>query len=645
MQYINPIEILGFTNESDIADIDKDAIKKAKRRLIADIDLSDNGHFEYHGIQISKGECESSIEQLTNNDLKDFYFYLMSNKNLNEFLVNGNKRVFNNFQQDSIFKLPDFINFISPYFSPKFDKALLKAFETEDLNQMKQILKTSFLINQSNINNAYKSISNNLQIKISEISNIKTDIKNKKSPYSENEISEVVGLVKNYFPSQLINLLPEYFQSQILKIANEINYLNVVIWENFDNTQVSQDLLEHILTLNIDGLNKPIFEKNYLIVKKRNKEHKEQEKHGPFFKKYAQYLIETKTKIEEVKNKTLTPNFLLYWVNSSISIVELNNLPPYFDELKNQVALSLRAMSVEVWNSTSNIDVSITLIDKANSITGLNPETLQNILAAKKELINLKTKVDMAKLVNQRPLSTPTPISTSRNTPAKSSKKEDNSGCLWLIVVAVVVGIIINAANSKKDSSSDIDYPTSNENYNSTPTSYENNYSNENSYDTTAVITEAYTPPVESKYVGNQLQDGASPLTNCFGDGVYNGNATLTIKNGGNSDAIVCLYSISDDRTIRNEYVRKNSSFTMSSISQGSYKIRVFYGNDWNPELENSCGTKGNFESDVNFTEFDGTEYFEDSSRGYTTATITLYTVAGGNASSSSIDQTQFFKK
>jgi hypothetical protein len=105
------------------------------------------------------------------------------------------------------------------------------------------------------------------------------------------------------------------------------------------------------------------------------------------------------------------------------------------------------------------------------------------------------------------------------------------------------------------------------------------------------------------------------------------------------------LYSISDDRTIRNEYVRKNSDFTMSNIARGEYKIRVFYGNNWNPNLENSCGTKGNFESDVNFSEFDGTEYFEDSDIGFTNATITLYEVEGGNASSSAIDQSQFFRK
>jgi len=83
----------------------------------------------------------------------------------------------------------------------------------------------------------------------------------------------------------------------------------------------------------------------------------------------------------------------------------------------------------------------------------------------------------------------------------------------------------------------------------------------------------------------------------------------------------------------------------MDNIAQGYYKIRVFYGNDWNPTLENSCGTKGNFETDVSFSEFDGTEYFEDSYDGYTVATVTLYTVAGGNASTSRISQSDFFSK
>jgi len=563
---------------------------------------------------------------------------LASNKKLNNFLVNGNDAVFINFKQDSIFKLPEFVKFISPYFAPKFDKALLNAFENEDVEQTKSILKTSFLISQNDINLAYKSISNNIQNRIDDIAEIKRDIKNEESVYDEDDIDEVVDLVVENFPSDILNCLPNYFQSQILKIANEINYLNVVIWDNFDNTQVCNDLLEHVLTLNIGGLDKPTFQKNYEIVRKKNQERVEQEKNAPILRKYAGYLIQTKTKLKEIEDKTTTPTSLLSWVNSSISISDVNNLPSVFDEIKNQVALSLRAMSVEIWNSFSNIDVSIDLINKANNITGLKAEIRDNLQDAKKQLTELKTKIDLANLVRQR-ASTPTQTRPVSRPATTTKSKDDNSGCLWLVGIAVVIGLIV-WANSNKSSSND--YPTATESYTAPATTSDNSYSNDNS---TPSTTNEYTPPAESQYKGNQLKDGASPLTGCFGKGIYSGNATLTIKNGGNSDAIICLYSISDDRTIRNEYVQKNSSFTMSNIAQGEYKIRVFYGNDWNPELENSCGTKGNFETDVNFSEFDGTEYFEDSERGYTNATITLYTVAGGNASSSAIDQSQFFRK
>jgi len=150
-------------------------------------------------------------------------------------------------------------------------------------------------------------------------------------------------------------------------------------------------------------------------------------------------------------------------------------------------------------------------------------------------------------------------------------------------------------------------------------------------------------PP--GKYKGNQLKNGQSPLDVCFGKGIYGGNAKLNVKNGVNSDAIICLYSIEKNKTIRNEYVKKNTNFTLSGIRRGYYKIRVFYGNDWNPELENSCGKKGNFESDISISEFDNMEYFEDNGLEYSNNTVTLYAVIGGNAHTSPLDKTRFFSK
>jgi hypothetical protein len=173
--------------------------------------------------------------------------------------------------------------------------------------------------------------------------------------------------------------------------------------------------------------------------------------------------------------------------------------------------------------------------------------------------------------------------------------------------------------------------------------------SSENSSSTynNSTPSSSYSEPViaDSKYKGNQLKNGSSPFNTCFGKILYGGDARLTVKNGGTSDAIICIYSVDNDRTIRNSYIRANSNFTISGIPQGNYKIRVFYGNDWNPTVKNDCGGKGNFESNTSFSEFDRTEYFEDSDKGFTASSITLYSVIGGNASSSSIDKSKFFNK
>jgi len=240
----------------------------------------------------------------------------------------------------------------------------------------------------------------------------------------------------------------------------------------------------------------------------------------------------------------------------------------------------------------------------------------------------------------------------------------NKSNKIWILATCIVVtGTIIYIVNGISNETSD-NSPHSYSSKNQLNESSSNNSSSHSNYSSTPTIDELNSQIKQigkqlrnydtsynsnsytiSEYKGNQLKNGSSPFDACFGKGIYSGNATLTIKNGSSSDAIVCLYSISRGRTIRNEYIRKNSSFTMGNIVRGNYKIRVLYGNDWNPTLENFCGTKGNFESDVSFSEFDGTKYFEDTYDGYTVATLTLYAVVGGNASTSRISQSDFFSK
>lgn len=388
--YVNPIEILGLSDATDINSIDNEIVKKAKRKLYADIDLSDNGEFEYYGLQLTKGSCEKAIDDLTNYDYKEFYLYLANNKPLNEFLVNGNSAIFKNFKQDSIFKLPEFIKFISPYFAPKFDKALLNAYENNLYELAINILNTSKLTDQTDLNIAFKSVSNLIQNKIEEIDELTREIKNEEDTYDLDDLEDIVQWVKDDFPAKILNNLPQYFDSQVLKITKSINYLSNAIWDAFDTTQIPHDLTEYLLTLKIGGIDRPIFENNYKIFKKKNDERIEQSKNEPLLKKWALVLLKIRETIENVENKNLKSKEAFKTIKDQINLSELNSLPSFANEIRTQIGYSIRSLSIAFWNSQNDIICALESLEFAMQINVEN-DAFEKFRSDKAELLILKS--------------------------------------------------------------------------------------------------------------------------------------------------------------------------------------------------------------------------------------------------------------
>lgn len=158
----------------------------------------------------------------------------------------------------------------------------------------------------------------------------------------------------------------------------------------------------------------------------------------------------------------------------------------------------------------------------------------------------------------------------------------------------------------------------------------------------------------ESKWKGNKLNNGDSPYNGYFGEGIYDYNSEcyLIFKNGYSTDAIVCLENTATGRTIRNEYIRAGTDYKMTNIPEGIYKVKTFFGNDWNPEMTlNNGEINGAFDTDLNFSISDKpsdliqmsiTETGDGIS--YSTGEITLYTVSHGNMQQRNINSDEFFK-
>jgi DnaJ C terminal domain len=117
------------------------------------------------------------------------------------------------------------------------------------------------------------------------------------------------------------------------------------------------------------------------------------------------------------------------------------------------------------------------------------------------------------------------------------------------------------------------------------------------------------------------------------------GAGRLKILNGGATDTAVSLVPAGGTAAVLVVYVRGKSNHTVSGIRDGSYRIYLASGTDWD------SGTRG-FTRDCEFQQFDDAFDFttKRSSSGtqYTEWTITLEPVVGGNARTSEVDPEDF---
>lgn len=734
MNFINPFELL------DVSEVDASSIKKAKRRKLTEFDLSDDGSIEFGGRKITKSDFIRVTDELDNSDTAEFYLFLANSPKLNAFLTHGDASIFSNFRQESIFSDAGFINFISPYFAEQYNKVLLEAYQNEDIGLVKKIVANPPLVNGKDTDNAYIGLSKFLKNVEEELHEIRTEIDNEESYYDEDTVDELVEDLSNKAYANFINVLPNYFQAQRNEIAQKIRNISVAVFNSINNADVAFQIISYSLEFSTNNLTKQKLQKDYEQIKEIYESRKESEQFSPELAKYAGALLQIVQLIKQVENNQIATSSIAMKMSSLFSVIELNKLPSVFDEIREQIALAIRGLSVAVWNEKSDLDTSLGLIQVALKIN-LNADVKSQINKAYNELSELRdrqaepiieTLKGINKAIREVNLSYGQTVNTSKvqevlngifeskviqglkslspiikenifdelkpilailpayyvnnfveslfpiggtnpslnsklqnmkktippssfsptsqpSTPsrpkASSSNTSSNPGCISGkgIVYLIIFGFVCLysfISDMRENSNSSKSVPS----YSNTPKYFPPSNPHHNP------VAPVYNPPPKpievSKYKGKQLANGASPFSACFGKGRFGGNAWLVFKNSNTSDAIVCLVNVSSGKTVRNEYIRAGSHYKMESIPSGTYYLKVFYGNDWNPTLQNVCGTKGSFETDVHFSKSESrSDWIEVQNNydSYSTGEITLYTVANGNMSQSPISEESFF--
>lgn len=121
------------------------------------------------------------------------------------------------------------------------------------------------------------------------------------------------------------------------------------------------------------------------------------------------------------------------------------------------------------------------------------------------------------------------------------------------------------------------------------------------------------------------------PLTGVIKSNQGSGNGELTVENGTSRDGVVIL-TLSNNPVLA-IYIRSGDSFTMRGIQDGTYHVYFSTGSDWNGKAFTTAPTYEKFE--------DALEFITGSTT-YTTYSLTLQPVAGGNAATDSVDENEF---
>lgn len=362
--FINPIEILQLA-DMDVELIDATILKKAKRQLFAEIDLADHGTLDYKGEALTRNACEAVIDRLDDPRFIAYFHFLANAPLINDFLATGNEAWLAAYQQAPIFADPGFIQFISPQLAPKVDKVLLSAFLREDGPQVQAVLKLQALLVSQDIDHAFRSLSRELQTRIEEVDRIKEVVKDDAQPFTAADADATTSKIVKWFPIGALQPLPTYFQSQVNKAAAAINYLQLAIWERLDQPKAPLALLEHILQMNIESADKPTFESNHEIIKKRHTQWVMEQENAPQLARWQELLATLKTKSRTIEAKIDKPADLVQELPTLVPVDALNALPAFADDVRTRIAQTLRATSIAAWNNNDDITSALAILRHA----------------------------------------------------------------------------------------------------------------------------------------------------------------------------------------------------------------------------------------------------------------------------------------
>lgn len=380
MLYVNPFDLLQITVQH-LSDVDAATISRARRKLLAELELSDTNTILHAGVDLNRGDCLRAIDDLDYRDKREFHFFIYQHNHLKRFLTKGRLSFFENYQAESIYKLPEFLDFISHFFAEKYDNVLLENYKRSNRDAVANILSVKPITNKAYYEKCYKSTYAFVKDLDNWIKEIVKDIANNESLFISKKFAGLDELIIEKVNVFLLNLLPSYFQILRNQIALSIRNLATDINNDHSLYEPAFKLIDIANNISTDALTRQKITKGYFDIKKNydydllnlrvQKNAEEQSLIISTWQNTENQIANINMEIEEGNSKFIYSDFftldtLIYQIANPS---KLNSLTNNFQGIRNQVASKIRSLAITINNEPYHkYKVAYDLINIAHGI-------------------------------------------------------------------------------------------------------------------------------------------------------------------------------------------------------------------------------------------------------------------------------------
>jgi len=414
-QFINPVDILDLA-ATDITAIDDTTIKRARKAALAEIDLSDDGMLDYNGHKLTRTDCERVIEELEDREKLEFYHFIAGNSLLTSFLVKGDETFLTSFKYESIYQLPAFVNFISPYFADAYNLAIWKAWQRHD-GAISKYTDQPILLAAADLDAAYVTLRGALTNQVNEVVDLTRKLK--ESDKTQAVVTASVETAARLMETDQLNALPPYFQQLRNYMGEAVRQLSIEMVNSGASTECGYKLNELAMELKTDGVFREAIVRDNREIQEVQGQQKLADSNDLGVQKYLELFRTFPQILKAAENSATSVDGLRIWVSENIDIALVNAAGEHYGPVRTRVSIFLRNLGVTVWNNHGNAETAIHFIDLALRLEGLEQENIWDIQAAKSQIQRhelIRTEADEA---------------------AEKKKKSDEA----INVISIIVGI------------------------------------------------------------------------------------------------------------------------------------------------------------------------------------------------------------